>query len=1054
MLSLENIYKELDFSSGDLLPVADSPNSNIRHSDWLEKGEWLLAGNRANAQKIFFVDNNPVAVFAECKDNDLNRIQAYNQAWCLARPRLLFLSSRGEITIYDLAQKPIDEKNKDDWENLKALKTLNKIHNVAQKLQNFHRDNIESGKIFGDKQFENLDNRADKALIRDLKIVLEELINMELSYDVAPTLIGRSIFIRYLEDRGILTEKYFYQIANNNDKWKKILQSESRIDTSDLNPFYPRILSDKDFTYALYKKLAVDFNGDMFPSVAQEENIVAQEHLSLIKDMLYHDAGIQKNLFFHSYRFDIIPLDLISSIYEVFYHYATQKNSVSSKARQDCAFYTPPVLAEFALSKVLTPEVIKEKPRVLDPACGSGIFLVEAFRRFVRYEWYQKNKNLTFNELKKIIRDQIAGIEINKDAARISAFSLYLSMLNYLDPPDITEQIGSGNKLPNLVANDKVTENHYHCIHIGNAFDNEKIESNPILKSKFGKNCADIVVGNPPWGSLRTSKDSESKKRKETLINWLVKNDRSIGDIEQSQAFLWRVLDFLKVGGQCGLLVSNGILGKIGTTSQQFKQKWFKSVNVKEIFNFSFVREYFFEGGISPFLYISFSNEINRDELFTYWSAKHLLNIRKNQSLIFTKYDMHRVEQNYLQKGSIWKQLLYGRHADVKFIKYLQKNTILEKFVDSEKSGGGLEIRTRDHDASILQSYKMIKIKRFSRYDDLVFEDPPEKVTRFGNIKSYYGPRLLLQRGIKQDQRENKGKITARFEKDSCCFTNSIRGIKLKSPDDWKYKVLLGIIWSSIPRYYFFLTSSNWGIWHDEIYFKQEFLKLPVTLDLENITTKKIISIVDSLRNLNNEIPNENFNVYGYKENKINELEATLDEAVFELYNLDEEQKDLVRDFIDITLPSYYKKDKNTGEMPALKGNDFSWIERYIHVFAKRWNIYLNRNEEMKAKVHLGAHNNMVAIEFFPAISKDTLNLEPKNNSWGYILEQIGDKLPIPMGTSKILLDSMVYVVTDTGIIVIKRNEKRFWTRSLAREDADTTICKAMVEQEENRKTS
>jgi hypothetical protein len=50
------------------------------------------------------------------------------------------------------------------------------------------------------------------------------------------------------------------------------------------------------------------------------------------------------------------------------------------------------------------------------------------------------------------------------------------------------------------------------------------------------------------------------------------------------------------------------------------------------------------------------------------------------------------------------------------------------------------------------------------------------------------------------------------------------------------------------------------------------------------------------------------------------------------------------------------------------------------------------------------------------------------------------------MGVSKIILDGFVHVVSDSGIILIKRNEKRFWTRSLAREDADATICKRMVD--------
>src|SRR5208337_5423245 len=110
---------------------------------WLEKGEWLAAAKRAEADKLFFVDNNPVAVFAECGDGILPKIRAFNKAWCLARPRLLFLASQGEITVYDLAQRPINENDENDWKNLKNLETLGSVLNVASKLEKFHRDNIE-----------------------------------------------------------------------------------------------------------------------------------------------------------------------------------------------------------------------------------------------------------------------------------------------------------------------------------------------------------------------------------------------------------------------------------------------------------------------------------------------------------------------------------------------------------------------------------------------------------------------------------------------------------------------------------------------------------------------------------------------------------------------------------------------------------------------------------------------------------------------------------------------------------------------------------------------
>ena len=90
----------------------------------------------------------------------------------------------------------------------------------------------------------------------------------------------------------------------------------------------------------------------------------------------------------------------------------------------------------------------------------------------------------------------------------------------------------------------------------------------------------------------------------------------------------------------------------------------------------------------------------------------------------------------------------------------------------------------------------------------------------------------------------------------------------------------------------------------------------------------------------------------------------------------------------------------------------------------------------------------MIALEFFPADKGDEWNLNPRDNSWGYVLEQIGKALRYPVGTSQIITDGIVHAVSNDSIIIIKRNEKRFWTRSLAREDADVTLYKRLSAQD------
>ncbi len=1055
---LEKLYSDLDFKNGELFSSADTPN--FCHKDvWLEKGEWLSAAKRAGAEKVFFIENNPIAVFAKCGESDVERHKAFNRIWSLARPRLLFLASHGEIAIYDLAQKPFDfsEKKSKNRNKLETLITLQNIEKAAQKLQDFHRNNIESGKIFEKGRFGDLKNRADKSLIRDLKTVRRELIQTGLSgkkVKYAHALIGRSIFIRYLEDRQILTEEYFRNVARKTAGWTDILKNGSEhtaFDFSKNNPFYPRVLGNKDFTYALFRSLARDFNGDMFPDVDAEEATVEQPHLNRVQELFYGNAGIQKKLFFYSYRFDIVPLDIISSIYEEFYHPATIDEEKKNKVRQDGAYYTPPVLAEFVLSRTLTSEVLKKAPRVLDPACGSGIFLVEAFRRIVRYKQYEKDTPLSFNELKDILQKQIAGIEVNKEAAGIAAFSLYLSMLHYLDPPSINEQIKQGNKLPNLIASNNRSKHHYHCIWVGNTFNVKDIESNPLWMKRFGTQCADVIVGNPPWGALGKKSDEVTKIRERVMLEWCHKNDKPIGDNEKSQAFLWRALDFLKDGGRAGMLVSAGILFKHGSTTQTFREQWMNSVRLKEVFNFTHVRKFFFKGGVSPFLSVCFIKGRQKDFPVTYWSAKQVIALVKTQSVILSKYDAHILRNENLTSSKLWKSYWFGRHSDWLFIQTISRWKRLLSVVDKKTSARGFQEGNRLKKSDWLLKYRELPVTEFEKYsiiDDDMLIDPPNRVESRGkNEEIYSGSRILIKRGIQQKQ-EPKGQIISNFIEEKFCFRNSIHCIKLSNKNKNNYLLLQGILWSSFARFFFFFTSSNWGLWHYEIHL-EEIFNFPVgnLFEKSNKMANKVIAIVDKLRNYHPQ-KQDILNLDGVPEKKIEakrrKWEIELDEAVFELYGLNEEQKDLIHDCCEVILPFFYQPFDGIGAMPAVVGNDRFWIETYIKIFSRRWNAYLGNDEEIRAKVHVGAHGNMLAVEFFPADKGDSWNLKPKNDSWRYILEQIGKALPQPMGISQILLDGLVYVISDDKIIIIKRNTKRFWTRSLAREDANATLCKAM----------
>jgi hypothetical protein len=103
---LDVAYAELGLSAGALHPTADTP-FDMSRVEWIDRGEWLAAARAVGAEAIFFVDNNPVLVFASFTDPDPEAIRKYvNRVWCLSRPHRLFLEVGGELRVYDLTKPP------------------------------------------------------------------------------------------------------------------------------------------------------------------------------------------------------------------------------------------------------------------------------------------------------------------------------------------------------------------------------------------------------------------------------------------------------------------------------------------------------------------------------------------------------------------------------------------------------------------------------------------------------------------------------------------------------------------------------------------------------------------------------------------------------------------------------------------------------------------------------------------------------------------------------------------------------------------------------------
>ncbi len=792
------------------------------------------------------------------------------------------------------------------------------------------------------------------------------------------------------------------------------------------------------------------------------------------------DGHGQEQLFLFAYRFDIIPIELISSIYEEFYTAKRGKGNTQS------SYYTPPALVDFLLARTLTAQVLEQKPRITDAACGSGIFLVEAFRRIVRHRVFQQGRRLSQRELRVILRDQIRGIDLNPDAVPVAAFSLYLAYLHYQEPREINET----RRLPNLrwIADREEHDPNQHLdiLYAGNAF--EAVTSNhPVARKHFGPASADVVVGNPPWGEVKST-DTLGRAALPATKSWLAAcPDRVIGDNELSQAFVHLALELLSDGGKAALLLSSGVLFKQHEKSRAFRQSWLRSSKLEQVVNFAHVRHIFFadpvrpgkgrrtlreSDGTSPFISAIFEKgEPKPDHRFALWSARRTVEIENTRAVVLAQTDMHRLRQDDCRRyENLWKLYWWGNRRDEGLVRDLERFDRLAQICTSVNPSNspaqGYTPGSANDAPKWFSRFKELPVAALSRYgslSELALIDAPKKVHRPGNEELFSGPRLLIKRGVGAVANHS---VVSRVDNVPYLVSNSVNCFPLKGMDSDQTHAVLGITWSALATYYFWLTASSWGMWHDESQ-KHIACGLPIAFTKSGGLSTRITRIVAALQSIASAPTSELIDLDSAvtrraeaRLEKIAQLETELDEAVFDLYELNEADRDLVRDMCRYGLDFFYRKGESVAVQPVslpaashgllrnLPRERKDGLEGYLQVFLSQWNADLKPSGELTWEVIQGPPKSSVLALLFTTVAKSgpsTSAREAAPESWQDVLKRINSRSLVPIGTRRaIYTDTFVRAVSEHEILIIKRNETRHWTRSVAREDADATITRAM----------
>lgn len=556
--------------------VAKLPPQERHFLDW--------GHDKIDADAVLFqripVNNScfPLAYFRRLQDDNPKTIaEAHCLAWNMGRAPLLFLVLPGKILVHSTFEAPKPDRRDGHLDPeaglIDILDVTSRTEQARQLIAKYRREELLSGRYWeldeSRKRF-NPSTRVEKNLLDNLKAIRTLLISkLDPSLDattkaqIVHSLLGRAIFIQYLQDR---------KDGNGHSAFPQ--DYLGRFHSGAQN--FAEVLSTKKATYELFDTLAEKFNGDIFPVTSRERDVVSSEHLSILAQFLRGTIRVSSRqlCFWPLYSFNAIPIEFISNMYEEFFHCEKSEasNDSHSARGKGGTYYTPQRLVEFLLDEMLPWEGSATALKVLDPSCGSGIFLVEAYRRLIS-RWQQANPDARprVDELRKIMEESLFGVDLNPEAIRVAAFSLYLTMCDYLEPRYIWDKV----KFPKLRNRNLWAQDFF-----------DFAESPPDRARN-----ADLIIGNPPWESSLP----ESAER------FLAKRQRTVGDKQIAQAFLWAAPELSKQDGQlCLVAPSKGLLFNASGPNKTFREQFLSTFQIDLIVNFSALRRTLFAKAIGP----------------------------------------------------------------------------------------------------------------------------------------------------------------------------------------------------------------------------------------------------------------------------------------------------------------------------------------------------------------------------------------------------------------------------------------------------------------------
>ena len=939
-----------------------------------------------------------------------------SRVWNHGRIPTLWIISPQGVRIYNAFARP-DDRDGDNWSR-HLLGQLRVIGNELENMEGFHRRNFDDGSFWHSGNGKGIDTaqRVDQALLRDLQSTEKLLREYGLSSTVAHALLGRTVFVKYLEDRGILLPDHFRQHG----------QAEE----------FQELLSDESSTRSFFTWLRQTFNGDLFPRTEAEVQSVNTQHLDILQRFLSgHIMGrypnTQRGLW--PYSFKIVPIELISSIYEMFAH-----GEDSERAETQSVHYTRLCLVELMLSLAMTD--LDDTARVLDPACGSGVFLVEAFRRLAWAKNKRLGRALTRPELHEMLRTQVFGIDIDRDAIYVAAFSLYLALLE-LDPdprpPDAL-------RLPPLMEDNE--DGHPRSLYVQDFFNTEHEfnEAPPFNNKGF-----DLIVSNPPWTAWNRSTAPRDPDIPDEGIQWGLEYIRrhKVPDGKPDQAFLTRARDFANSESCIAMVIASRFFHQVSAPGKRWRDEFFQTNSVRTIVDLSdLVNEKLLFGLKSstrlPASVVIFSpSQPDQQGDVQYIAPKWYLGVRNRDEVLVTSADIQYIPERLVHDPTFrWKTAFRGSPRDIRLVYKLEDLKSLDLILDEigietgVSRGQGITLgKGEKRDASHFRGLPFLAGDSPRQRFSVDVQDLPPfsgvEIAKRSNQLILDLPALVVSRSL-ENYRPCVSLVEPSGHATRLVITHSHYGISFPREWEWLANRLNAVLNSSFPLYWAFMTGLELGLGRKLIEV-HDWRGMPMPsgiLDPNSTPWTEVIEIERHLRGASDSVLAGDTRAF----------EEELDRVIYSLYGFSEQDTILIHDTLQHTVDPYLKR--NSGLDSPHPSID--QLRSYARRICSQLNGVLRHvSEELTATLCIFPNNTPLrACQFrMRPPSEDTSNNEVHVEGIEDVLGKMATHLQADVADN-LYVQRDLRVYDSDGFWIIKPSEARLWSQAAALNDADLVV--------------